>query len=67
MILKMRNIRKSFGELEVLKDISLDVDKGEVVSVIGPSGSGKSSTWKRVGAALGFLHVDSGALYRIMT
>ena len=43
MILKMRNIRKSFGELEVLKDISLDVDKGEVVSVIGPSGSGKST------------------------
>jgi cytidylate kinase len=38
-----------------------------VIAIDGPSGSGKSSTSKRVGAALGFLHVDSGALYRIMT
>ena len=37
------------------------------IAIDGPSGSGKSSTSKRVGAALGFLHVDSGALYRIMT
>ena len=43
MILEMKNIRKSFGDLEVLKDISIHVDKGEVVSVIGPSGSGKST------------------------
>ena len=43
MILEMNNIRKRFGELEVLKDISFDVDSGEVVSVIGPSGSGKST------------------------
>ena len=43
MILQMNGIRKSFGELEVLKDISLNVDAGEVVSVIGPSGSGKST------------------------
>ena len=43
IILKMNNIKKSFGELEVLKDISLSVGKGEVVSVIGPSGSGKST------------------------
>ena len=42
-ILSMRNIRKSFGELEVLKDISLEVDEGDVVSIIGPSGSGKST------------------------
>ena len=42
-ILSMQNIRKSFGELEVLRDISLEVNEGEVVSVIGPSGSGKST------------------------
>ena len=43
MVFAMKNIRKSFGELEVLKDISLHVDSGEVVSIIGPSGSGKST------------------------
>ena len=43
MILEMNNIEKHFGELEVLKDISFNVDSGEVVSIIGPSGSGKSS------------------------
>ena len=43
MILEMKNIRKSFDQLEVLKDISFGVDSGEVVSIIGPSGSGKST------------------------
>ena len=42
-ILEISNLSKSFGELEVLKDISLTVEKGQVVSVIGPSGSGKST------------------------
>ncbi len=42
-LLEIRHMRKAFGELEVLKDISLTVKKGEVVSVIGPSGSGKST------------------------
>ena len=43
MILEMKNIRKQFDKLEVLKDISFGVDSGEVVSIIGPSGSGKST------------------------
>ena len=43
MIIEMKNIKKSFGGHDVLKDISFGVDSGEVVSIIGPSGSGKST------------------------
>ena len=42
-LLEIKNLKKSFGENEVLKDISLNVDKGEVLCIIGPSGSGKST------------------------
>ena len=42
-LLEMKHVRKNFGDLEVLKDISIDVEEGEVVAIIGPSGSGKST------------------------
>ena len=42
-VIELSHLEKSFGEIEVLKDISLSVDKGEVISVIGASGSGKST------------------------
>ncbi|WP_026524394.1 amino acid ABC transporter ATP-binding protein [Butyrivibrio sp. MB2005] len=41
--IKVEHLKKSFGNLEVLKDISTEITKGEVVCVIGPSGSGKST------------------------
>ena len=42
-ILEIRNLQKAFGENAVLEDISLSVDRGNVISIIGPSGSGKST------------------------
>ncbi|MDQ0204709.1 amino acid ABC transporter ATP-binding protein [Pectinatus haikarae] len=42
-VIEVRNLHKSFGSLEVLKDISFNVEKGEVLCIIGPSGSGKST------------------------
>lgn len=42
-LLEIKNLKKSFGDNVVLKDISLNVEKGEVLSIIGPSGSGKST------------------------
>jgi lipoprotein-releasing system ATP-binding protein len=42
-ILSARNIEKYYGELHVLKGVSLDISRGEIVSMVGPSGSGKST------------------------
>ncbi len=42
-ILRTENLYKSFGHLEVLKDVNLNVEKGEVICIIGPSGAGKST------------------------
>lgn len=42
-LIQVRNLKKSFGELEVLKDINVEIKEREVVCVIGPSGSGKST------------------------
>ena len=42
-MLQIRNLRKSFGDLQVLKGVDLDVDKGDVVAILGSSGSGKTT------------------------
>ena len=42
-LIQVQNLGKSFGNVQVLKDISLDIYEGDVVFVVGPSGSGKST------------------------
>lgn len=58
-LLTMKCVKKNFGELEVLKDISLKVEKGEVLGIIGPSGSGKSTLLR---CATGLEKPDAGEI-----
>lgn len=58
-LLQIRNMRKSFGDLQVIRDISLSVAEGEVVSIIGPSGSGKSTLLR---CATMLENMDGGSL-----
>lgn len=60
-LFEMKHIKKSFDGLEVLKDISLDVEEGEVLSIIGPSGSGKSTILR---CATGLETPDSGKIIK---
>ena len=48
-MIELKNIRKSFGTLEVLKGIDLTIGKGEVVSIVGPSGAGKTTLLQNMG------------------
>jgi len=48
-MIKLNNIHKSFGSLEVLKGIDLEIAKGEVVSIVGPSGAGKTTLLQIMG------------------
>ena len=50
VIVSIKDVHKSFGELEVLKGVSIDVRKGEVICIIGPSGSGKSTLIRCINA-----------------
>lgn len=49
-IVSITNVQKSFGALQVLKGISMDIQKGEVICIIGPSGSGKSTLIRCINA-----------------
>ena len=52
-----RGIKKSFGSLQVLKGIDIDINKGEIVSIVGPSGAGKTTLLQIIGT---LDHADSG-------
>ena len=48
-MIQIEGITKSFGQLQVLKGIDLNIDKGEVVSIVGPSGAGKTTLLQIIG------------------
>jgi polar amino acid transport system ATP-binding protein len=58
-LVSIRDVHKSFGDLEVLKGVSLDVKQGEVICIIGPSGSGKSTLIRCINA---LNEINSGSI-----
>ena len=58
-MIKLQNITKSFGSLQVLKGVSLEINKGEIVSIVGPSGAGKTTLLQIIGTLEG---ADSGEI-----
>jgi polar amino acid transport system ATP-binding protein len=58
-LVSIHDVHKSFGDLEVLKGVSLDVKQGEVICIIGPSGSGKSTLIRCINA---LNTIDSGSI-----
>ena len=48
MLLEIKNLNAGYGYLQILRDVSLHIDKGEYVSIVGPNGAGKSTTMKTI-------------------
>lgn len=48
-MIKIKNIKKSFGNLQVLKGVDLEIKKGEIISIVGPSGAGKTTLLQLIG------------------
>jgi len=59
LVLKINNVNKSFGGLQALRDINLEIEKGKVHAIIGPNGAGKSTL---LNVLVGLLEPDSGSV-----
>lgn len=59
-VLEVKNIYKSFGNKEILKDISFEIEEGEILGFVGPNGSGKTTTIKII---LGLQEANKGEVY----
>jgi len=57
-VLSIQNLSKNYGKIQALDNLSLEINKGEVYGILGPNGSGKTTT---LGVILGILHADSGS------
>ena len=58
-MLKVRNIQSNYGEVRALHDISLDVEQGEIIVLLGVNGAGKSTTLKTIS---GLIHPSNGSM-----
>jgi len=59
MLLRIKNLTKSFGGLVAVRDVSLSIEKGEIVGLIGPNGAGKTTLMNLIG---GYYKADSGKI-----
>ena len=57
--LEARHLRKAYGSRKVVKDVSLSVDKGEVVGLLGPNGAGKTTSFYMI---VGLVRSDAGEI-----
>ena len=68
-MLEIRNLRKAFGGLQVLKGIDLEINKGEIVSIVGPSGAGKTTLLQIMGTLdepdAGVVQIDGTVVSRM--
>ena len=61
-MLELTHIQKSFDGVTVLKDISIQVEEGEIVSILGPSGCGKTTLLNLI---LGIVEADAGTISKL--
>lgn len=59
-MIRIENLTKSFGDLKVLKGVNLEINRGEVISIVGPSGAGKTTLLQLIGT---LDKPDSGSIY----